>query len=160
MGRTLFANPANRGGRGRRAAWLAPLVVLALWAADAKAQSNVLVSNIGQPTVGSIDLDSYDLAQKFTTGANAGGYTLTSVEIRLVALTSQGGDSAAPWVRLVRAGAAESGSVEAVPLTAETATIAADGGPTTPSRRRRTSRCSRRRTTGWWSKRHAEGATT
>ena len=42
-----------------------------------------LVSNLDQPKYGFGPLEDYDLAQAFTTGANGGGYTLTSVEIAL-----------------------------------------------------------------------------
>ena len=42
-----------------------------------------LVSNLDQPKYGFGSLEDYDLAQAFTTGANGGGYTLTSVEIAL-----------------------------------------------------------------------------
>ena len=42
-----------------------------------------LVSNLDQPKYGFGPLKDYDLAQAFTTGANGGGYTLTSVEIAL-----------------------------------------------------------------------------
>ena len=43
--------------------------------------SSVLVSNMGQTAPHSADLSRADYAQGFTTGSNAGGYTLTSVEI-------------------------------------------------------------------------------
>ncbi len=42
-----------------------------------------LVSNLDQPKYGFGPLEDYDLAQAFTTGANGGGYTLSSVEIAL-----------------------------------------------------------------------------
>ena len=42
-----------------------------------------LVCNLDQPKYGFGPLEDYDLAQAFTTGANGGGYTLTSVEIAL-----------------------------------------------------------------------------
>ena len=42
-----------------------------------------LVSNLDQPKYGFGPLEDYDLAQAFTTGANGGGYTVTSVEIAL-----------------------------------------------------------------------------
>ncbi|MDE0060725.1 MAG: hypothetical protein OXP07_21625, partial [Defluviicoccus sp.] len=126
MERTLLADRTNRWGGGRRlAARLAPLLVLALWAADAKAQSTALVSNLGQGGADTLDVSTMVIAQKFTTGANIGGYTLTSFEIRLFALTSQGDDSAAPRVRVVRGAAAGSDSVAVATLAAETATIPA-----------------------------------
>ncbi|MDE0383887.1 MAG: hypothetical protein OXI22_08395, partial [Defluviicoccus sp.] len=126
MGWTLFANPASGFGGGRLAARLAPLLVLALWAAEAKAQSTVLVSTLGQPLNASVGVDTSDFAQRFTTGANVGGYTLASVELRLSAPPSTPGAtvaSAAPRVRVVGGAAAGSGSVEVASLTAETATI-------------------------------------
>ncbi len=49
----------------------------------ALAPSVQLVSNLDQPKYGFGPLKDYDLAQAFTTGANGGGYTLTSVEIAL-----------------------------------------------------------------------------
>ena len=42
-----------------------------------------LVSNLDQPKYGFGPLEDYDLTQAFTTGANGGGYTVTSVEIAL-----------------------------------------------------------------------------
>ena len=42
-----------------------------------------LVSNIEQAVHSIYDLDSRDIAQGFTTGANAGGYTLTAVSVSL-----------------------------------------------------------------------------
>ena len=45
--------------------------------------SNALVSNIGQTASGVGSLGSDDLAQPFTTGTNATGYTLTSIELKL-----------------------------------------------------------------------------
>ncbi|MCY4546884.1 MAG: hypothetical protein OXC28_00835, partial [Defluviicoccus sp.] len=121
MGRTLFGNQA--GGGRRLAAWLAPLLVLALWAAEAKAQSTVLVSNIGQSAVETRGLDALDFAQKFTTGATVAGYTLTGVDLRLVAFTAADTDSAAPRVRVVRGAATGGSSVAVATLTAGTTTI-------------------------------------
>ena len=43
----------------------------------------MLVSNVGQSESDSFGLDANDLAQSFTTGTNATGYTLTSIELRL-----------------------------------------------------------------------------
>ena len=110
MARTLFANPANRTNR-LAAVWLAPLLVLALWAADAGAQSSVLVSNVAQSgvTISASKSVTNDIAQRFTTGANVWGYTLTSVEIRLGALLTlvlvlPVPTTAAPRVRLFRGG--------------------------------------------------------
>ena len=44
---------------------------------------NTLVSNVGQAAGKFYGLGSHDLAQPFTTGANATGYTLTSIELNL-----------------------------------------------------------------------------
>ena len=52
-------------------------------AAPASAQTSVLVSNIGETLGGGGRFSSFDMAQAFTTGDNATGYTLTSVEINL-----------------------------------------------------------------------------
>ena len=45
--------------------------------------NNVLVSNVGQTQSSIFSLATFDLAQSFRTGANATGYTLTSIELRL-----------------------------------------------------------------------------
>ena len=60
------------------------------------APSNVLVSNVGQTDGGFERLALRDFAQSFTTGANPTGYTLTSIELRL--LTGPTGN--APTVKL------------------------------------------------------------
>ncbi len=56
----------------------------------------MLVSNVGQTVVGSLGLESNDAAQSFTTGTNAAGYTLTSIELSLETSTS----NATPTVNL------------------------------------------------------------
>ena len=124
MGRTLFGNQA--GGGRRLAAWLAPLLVLALWAAEAKAQSTVLVSNFGQGVGQGAHLGPTDYAQKITSGAHAAGYTLTGVELYLLNITADAADSAAPRVRVVRGAATGSSSVAVATLTAGTTTIASN----------------------------------
>ena len=59
------------------------LLALLLGAQTAAAQTPVtLVSNIGQTSGASSSLGLFDNAQGFTTGANATGYTLTSVEVK------------------------------------------------------------------------------
>ena len=65
----------------------------------------VLVSNIGQTYNGVQPLNNADGAQGFETGAHAGGYTVTSVDLRLQTTNS---GIAVPRVRLV------SGSPEAM----------------------------------------------
>ena len=42
-----------------------------------------LVSNVGQTAFDFVELNLLDAAQSFTTGDNANGYTLTSIELRL-----------------------------------------------------------------------------
>ena len=64
--------------------------------------SGVLVSNVGQTESEAPGLRSIEAAQSFTTGANATGYTLTSIELRL---TSAATDRAAPTVKLFRGSA-------------------------------------------------------
>ena len=44
--------------------------------------SGVLVSNVGQTPFDFVELNLLDAAQSFTTGDNATGYTLTSIELR------------------------------------------------------------------------------
>ena len=61
---------ANEGA-GTRSAWTY---------IRTKAAARVLVSNIGQQEGAGSSLASFDQAQGFTTGANADGYTLASVE--------------------------------------------------------------------------------
>ena len=55
-----------------------------------------LVSNIGPASASINDLAQDDLAQSFTTGTNATGYTLTSIELRLSAF----GNLTTPTVKL------------------------------------------------------------
>ena len=50
--------------------------------------SSGLVSNVGQSESDSFGLAANDLAQSFTTGTNATGYTLNSIELRLSAFVS------------------------------------------------------------------------
>ena len=66
------------------------LVVIAALLAlppQAQAQTQVLVSNVGQNTQGHGALSDFDQAQAFTTGGKIAGYTLTSVEIDMGADT-------------------------------------------------------------------------
>ena len=82
--------PARRsvypiGARARRAAAGLALASAALLTTPAptQAQTDVLVSNVGQTRSGSLGFDGYDGAQAFTTGANSDGYTVTSVGLDL-----------------------------------------------------------------------------
>ena len=59
------------------------LMCLGLPATAAKAQTTTLVSNVGQ-TYQTASGFLYGGAQGFSTGTNADGYTLTSVELRLL----------------------------------------------------------------------------
>ena len=47
----------------------------------------MLVSNLGQASGGLGTIGSFDKAQAFTTGANSGGYTLTSVDLKIGAIS-------------------------------------------------------------------------
>ena len=63
-----------------------------LWSAPAQAQTAVdLVKNTGQPSSGSHTIDSSvntGYAQAFTTGANAAGYTLSSIGFDFASITA------------------------------------------------------------------------
>lgn len=62
----------------------AALALAALTAVPSAAQTRgVLASNTGQSEAATVGSFSSDHAQKFTTGANGDGYTLTSVALRL-----------------------------------------------------------------------------
>ncbi|MCY4551046.1 MAG: hypothetical protein OXC28_22055, partial [Defluviicoccus sp.] len=87
-----------------------------------------LVSNIGQAGTDATPLSTNDLAQKFTSGANVAGYTLTGVGLRLGAITAADTDSAAPLVRVVRGAATGGSSVAVATLTAGTTTVAGLSG--------------------------------
>ena len=58
-----------------------------------------LVSNVGQDRFDSADLAISDYAQSFTTGANATGYTLSSIELNLDS-RGAGGSTNTPTVKL------------------------------------------------------------
>ena len=50
----------------------------------ATAQAEVLVTNLGETsTIGGARLGPFDTAQGFSTGANAAGYVLTSIEVKI-----------------------------------------------------------------------------
>ena len=65
----------------RAAAVLALVVLASVPGGQARAQTAVLVSNIGQTTAASTSNPGFNYAQPFKTGSNADGYTLESVEI-------------------------------------------------------------------------------
>ena len=65
------------------------------------AQAAVLVSNVGQSGADGFGLDANELAQSFTTGDNATGYTLTNIELTLQTASS----TATPTVKLYRGSA-------------------------------------------------------
>ena len=85
------AGPARlrgaRRGLVRSARALAASALLALSGAlalPATAQADVLVSNIGETSgIGGALLGLFDHAQGFRTGANADGYVLTSIEVKI-----------------------------------------------------------------------------
>ena len=76
--------------RGRCLAALVTFTALLTLPLQAEAQTT-LVSNTGQTSDGTLG-DSRDRAQAFTTGANSGGYTLSSVEI--ISADAEGDDTA------------------------------------------------------------------
>ena len=89
------ANPGNGTGRrdpervrarplaarGLAAGLLVTVAGLLALPLPAQAQTQTLVSNVGQNTQGNGSLFDFDQAQAFTTGSNSAGYTLTSVKI-------------------------------------------------------------------------------
>ena len=90
------SGPLARAWRAGARAFAAALVLLALGAGAAQAQSPVkLVGNTGQTVSGDHTVgkpsgryELWALAQVFTTGPNAGGYTLSSVDVRVGAASS------------------------------------------------------------------------
>ena len=60
--------------------------------------NNTLVSNVGQTLSNVTSLATYHVAQSFTTGANAAGYTLSSIELRF--RTAFGVGTSTPTVKL------------------------------------------------------------
>ena len=60
---------------------LAALLLAGAGTIAVPASADVLISNLGKTDGGTGFLNSYDLAQAFTTGSNTHGYTLTSVEV-------------------------------------------------------------------------------
>ena len=73
--------------------------------------NNALVSNVGQTTTNAFPLQLSDLAQSFMTGANATGYTLASIELKLDSSDS----TATPAVKLYSGSA--NGTAEATTFT-------------------------------------------
>ena len=67
--------------RGLTAGLLVAVAGLLALPLQAQAQSQILVSNVGQSPGGNGSLFDFDQAQTFTTGSNIAGYTLKSVEI-------------------------------------------------------------------------------
>ncbi|WP_419947097.1 choice-of-anchor R domain-containing protein [Candidatus Poriferisodalis sp.] len=84
----------------------------------------VLVGNTGQYEKSAEALVDHDHAQRFTTGSNTDGYSLTSVDVRLE--TELGSDVAAPAVSLVSGTSPSTGTATA--LTAP-ASLDAGSGP-------------------------------
>ena len=92
--------PRPGGLRSRLAARAAAALLLAgavlfaapvLPGAGGAANAEVLVSNIGQTEATATNVGTYDFATAFTTGSNAGGYSVTSVDI---AMTGFGANNA------------------------------------------------------------------
>ena len=87
----MFSPGPRRGRSGRRSGLLAcgaaALIGLAaLLAGPSEARAEVLVTNFDQSATDAFSglvsgADNYDLAQAFTTGDHAAGYTLTSIEV-------------------------------------------------------------------------------
>ena len=94
--------------------------------ANPAASPIVLVDNTGETREDSIELDSSDVAQAFTTGTHTAGYTLTSVELRLNSSDSTDTDLAAPIVKLISGTAPHTGT--ATTLTGPASIVAATGG--------------------------------
>ena len=75
---------------------LAALLCLGAASVAAPASADVLVSNVGKSVEEGESFSESDAAQQFTTGSNASGYTLTSIELRL----STGATPTAPTVKV------------------------------------------------------------
>ncbi len=71
---------------GLLASLLAVVAPVGVAPAGAQSQSSALVSNLGQASTGHQSLGR-DAAQAFTTGGNAGGYTVDSVGVQFVQLS-------------------------------------------------------------------------
>ena len=83
---------------------LAASLAVPLSGAGGAAHADVLVSNVGQMELDGHLFSGNDLAQSFTTGTNATGYTLTSIELRLTT-SSLSVARATPTVKLFRGSA-------------------------------------------------------
>ena len=78
------ASHSHRRILSRLGAWAAAyLLSLTSLGLAAPASADVLVSNIDQSNNFTTGFGSWDIAQGFSTGSNAGGYTLTNVELQL-----------------------------------------------------------------------------
>ena len=87
-----------RGALPRLAALLLVLAASLAVPLGGAAHAAVLVSNVGQVLDAQINLfTQHDLAQSFTTGTRAAGYTLTSIELNLNAASAD----TFPTVKLV-----------------------------------------------------------
>ena len=77
----------------QRAGWAARLIttivtIAALIGLAGPAAADDLVSNLDKPSLGGVELNTYDLAMPFTTGTNASGYHLESISIEPLAKLS------------------------------------------------------------------------
>ncbi len=61
------------------------------------ASSDMLISNIGQTSDSTADLNTYDIAQAFTTGRHANGYRLSSVEVEFARVSQAVAYSVGIW---------------------------------------------------------------
>ena len=79
----------------------AALLLAGAGAVAAPASADVLVSNIGQSSSDGSLLANNDVAQRFTTGSNPAGYTLSSIELRI-----RTGSELAGWIVKLFSGSA------------------------------------------------------
>ena len=80
---------------------LAALLLAGAGTVAAPATADVLVSNIGQSSSDGSLLANDDVAQRFTTGSNPAGYTLSSIELRI-----RTGSEPAGWIVKLFSGSA------------------------------------------------------
>ena len=73
-------------------------------------ETGALVDNTNRNQSNFLSLATQDLAQRFTTGTHAAGYTVTSIDVLLNLHPSSGTDTAAPIVKLVSGTAPHTGT--------------------------------------------------
>ena len=80
----IFSVMARAFGQRRRLAPVLLFLALAVLSTAAQAQTErSLVSNVGQSNDGTLFLGARDYAQRFTTGSDSAGYTVSSVDVFL-----------------------------------------------------------------------------